>query len=114
MTARPQRAGRNYQVALFALVVVYLAAVFAGFLAPYDPSTQSRDLAFVPPTELHWVEMSGTIHLRPFVYEDGRSYPLRFFVRGAPYRVGRFFQSAGHLSGVDEPALLLLRGIAGF
>src|SRR5258705_3568055 len=114
MTARPQRAGRNYQVALFALVVVYLAAVFAGFLAPYDPSTQSRDLAFVPPTGLHWLDMSAPIHLRPFVYEDGRSYPLRFFVKGAPYRVGRFCQSDRHLFGVDEPAMLLLIGSDGF
>jgi peptide/nickel transport system permease protein len=114
MTSRPQPAGRSYQVALVALGVVYLAAIFAGFLAPYDPSTQSRDLAFVPPTGLHWVDMSGTIHLRPFVYEDGRSYPLRFFVRGAPYRVGRFFQSERHLFGVDEPAMLLLLGSDGF
>src|SRR5258705_3391396 len=114
MTARPQRAGRNHQVALFALVVVYLAAICAGFIAPYDPSTQSRDLAFAPRPGLHWVDMSGTIHLRPFVYEDGRSYPLRFFVRGAPYRVGRLFQSDRHLFGVDEPAMLLLLGSDGF
>jgi len=114
MTSRPHPAGRNYHVMLLALVVVYLAAIFAGFLAPYDPSAQSRDFAFVPPAGLHWIDMSGAVHLRPFVYQEGRPYPLRFFVRGAPYRIARLFSSQRHLLGVDAPAALFLLGTDGF
>jgi len=105
---------RHYTLPLAALVVVYLAAIFAGFLAPYDPSTQSRDLAFVPPTAVRWVDRSGAIHLRPFVYDGERPYPIRFLVRGAPYRIGRLFSSERHLFGVDAPAVLFLLGTDGF
>jgi peptide/nickel transport system permease protein len=111
---RPRPAGRNDKVLLAALAAIYLSAVFAGFLAPYDPSTQQRDFAFVPPTGLHWVEPSGTIHLRPFVYQDGRAYPVRFFARGAPYRIGGVLAGERHLIGVDAPATLFLLGTDGF
>ncbi len=111
---RPRHAGRNYRVPLLALVAVYLSAIFAGFLAPYDPSTQSRDFAFVPPTRVHWSDQSGSIHARPFVSDGERSYPIRFFVRGAPYRVAGLFSSDRHLIGVDQPAMLFLLGTDGF
>ena len=111
---RPRHAGRNYKVPLLALVAVYLSAIFAGFLAPYDPSTQSRDFAFVPPTRVHWIDRSGSIHVRPFVYNGERLYPIRFFVRGAPYRVAGLFSSDRHLIGVDQPATLFLLGTDGF
>ena len=114
MTSGPHHPGRNHHVALLALAGIYVTAICAGFFAPYDPSTQSRDLAFVPPTGLHWVDMSGTIYLRPFVYQGGRAYPVRFFVRGAPYRIGRFVPGERHLLGVDEPAMLFLLGTDGF
>ena len=114
MTSGPHHPGRNHHVALLALAGIYVTAICAGFFAPYDPSTQSRDLAFVPPTGLHWVDMSGTVHLRPFVYQGGRAYPVRFFVRGAPYRIGRFVQGERHLLGVDAPAMLFLLGTDGF
>jgi len=111
---RPRHAGRNYKVPFLALVAVYLSAVFAGFLAPYDPSTQSRDFAFVPPTRVHWSDPSGRISVRPFVYDAQREYPIRFFVRGAPYRVAGVFASDRHLIGVDQPATLFLLGTDGF
>ena len=100
---RPRHAGRNYKVPFLALAAVYLSAVFAGFLAPYDPSTQSRDFAFVPPTRVHWIDPSGRIYARPFVYDGERLYPIRFFVRGAPYRVAGVFASDRHLIGVEQP-----------
>src|SRR4029077_5517633 len=112
MRLRP--AGRSCKGPLLALVAVYLSALFAGFLAPYDPTTQSRDFAFVPPTHVQWIDPSGTFHWRPFVYEGGRSYPIRFFVRGAPYRVARVLSGERHLLGVDEPATLFLLGTDGF
>jgi peptide/nickel transport system permease protein len=111
---RPSPAARHYKLPLLALAAVYVSAVFAGFLAPYDPSTQSRDFAFLPPAHVHWSDVSGRMHWRPSVGDDGRPYPIRFFVRGASYRVAGLFSSDRHLIGVDEPARLFLLGTDGF
>jgi peptide/nickel transport system permease protein len=108
--------------ALACLTLVYLSAMFAGFLAPYDPTAQHRDLAFVSPTRIHFVDDSGRWHLRPFVYamtpsstgavaEDrSRPYPLRFVVRGAPHRLAGLFDSDWHLFGTESPTPLFLFG----
>jgi peptide/nickel transport system permease protein len=111
---RPRPAGPNYKLPLLALAAVYIAAIFAGFLAPYDPTTQSRDFAFVPPAGMHWIDRPAGLPLRPFVYEGGRPYPVRFFVRGTPYRIAGLFAGDRHLIGVDEPATLFLLGTDGF
>jgi peptide/nickel transport system permease protein len=106
------------------LAAVYLSAAAAGFLAPYDPVEQNRELAFAPPVRLRLVDDSGQFHLRPFVYarapragtfdvydEDrSRPYPIRFFPRGAPYRLAGLIPADRHLFGVDEPARLFLMG----
>jgi peptide/nickel transport system permease protein len=108
--------------ALACLTLVYLSAIFAGFVAPYDPTAQHRDLAFVPPTGIHFVDDAGRLHLRPFVYamspsstgavtEDrSRAYPLRFVVRGARYRLAGLVDSDWHLFGTESPTPLFLFG----
>jgi len=114
---------RRWPLALGLLGLVYLSAIAAGFLAPDNPTTQNRDLAFVPPTRLHFVDASGQWR-RPFVYgltrpsggvdeygEDrSRAYPVRFFVRGAPYRVAGLVETDWHLFGTDSPTRLFLFG----
>ena len=108
---------------LVLLGLVYLSTVFAGFLGPDDPATQNRDLSFAPPTRLHFVDATGRLHLRPFVYRLARSgdfeeyvedrsrvYPVRFFVRGAPYRVAGILSGDRHLFGTDSPSRLFLMG----
>lgn len=105
------------------LALVYLATVFAGFLSPHDPAAQHRDLPFAPPTRLHFMDAAGRLHLRPFVYvltrsagddayaEDrSRISPVRFFVRGAPYRVAGTFSGDRHLFGTDGPGHIFLMG----
>ena len=101
VTSTASGGARRWPLLLALLGLVYLSAITAGFLAPDDPITQNRDLAFVPPTRLHFVDATGRLHLRPFVYEltrpsgtveeygedQRREYPVRFFVRGARYRV---------------------------
>lgn len=102
------------------LVVSHLAIVCAGFIAPYAPASQNRELSYAPPTRVHFVDFSG-FHLRPFVYassaelddyrEDfSQKYPLHFFVKGDGYRFLALFQSNVHLFGVDAPARILLLG----
>ena len=99
------------RLALGGLGIVYVSTMCAGFLAPYDPVTQNRELAFAPPTRLHFVDPAGAVHLRPFVYGlAGRLYPVRFFVRGVPYRMAGMIQGDRHLVGTDGPPSLFLLG----
>jgi peptide/nickel transport system permease protein len=118
------RAGaRRWPVVLGLLGLVYLSAILAGFLAPDDPVAQNRELAFVPPTTIHFADASGRL-VWPFVYrltpsslgveeysEDrSRPYPVRFFVRGARYRIAGLVDADWHLFGTDSPARLFLFG----
>jgi peptide/nickel transport system permease protein len=107
-----------------ALVAFHLLMVFAGFLEPYDPATQDRDLAYAPPTLIHFRDSSG-FHVRPFVYavvagvdgyreERSHEIPLHFFVRGHAYTLLWIFKSNIHLFGVGAPARVLLLGTDGF
>jgi peptide/nickel transport system permease protein len=106
---------RGGRAAIVVLAAVHLAALLAGFLAPYPPTEQNRTLPYAPPTRLHFVDADGRFHPRPFVYalaereeapgvyeeDQTRRYPVRFLV-------------SGHLFGVDEPARLFLLGTDGF
>ncbi len=101
------------------LVAFHAVAVGAGFLAPYDAAEQDRALPFAPPTRLHFFDVDGRFHLRPFVYrqelepgtfdeyrEDrGRRYPLRFLMDSG---------DGLRLFGVDPPARVFLLGSDGF
>jgi peptide/nickel transport system permease protein len=106
------------------LALLYLVVVAAGFFAPGDPVTQNRELTFAPPTRVHFVDPSGRLHWRPFVYplalrpgtldtyeEDRtRMYPVRFFIRSTPVRIAGLFSSDRRLFGTDSPTPLFLLG----
>src|SRR5438876_7598863 len=105
-------------ILLLALVLLHVIVIFAGFIAPYDPSVQNRELPYAPPTRLHFVDASG-FHLRPFVhastlvldsYQEDRTqkYPVRLFVRGDGYTILGILRSNVHLFRVDEPARIFL------
>jgi peptide/nickel transport system permease protein len=110
---------------LFALLAAsHLVLLFAGFFAPYDPTTQNRDLPYAPPTRVHFKDGSG-VHLRPFVYawtsvdgdqpesyQEDRSheYPLHFFVSGPSYKLLGIYETSAHLFAVEEPCKVLLFG----
>ena len=104
------------------LVILYLLALFAPFLAPYAESDIDRERFFHPPTPLHMRDAAGHWHARPFVYgsrggldqtyrvDTGRTFPLRAFVRGARYRLFGCLPSDRHLFGVDPPGRIFLLG----
>ncbi|HEY7389741.1 MAG TPA: hypothetical protein VH640_14590, partial [Bryobacteraceae bacterium] len=105
---------RTYSAAIL-LVLIHGVALFAPFLSPYDPVAQHRDFSYAPPTRIHWIDRSGGFHLRPFVYSsaaggDNRPYPIRFFVRGYPYRLLGVFPCTRHIIGVDSGATMFLLG----
>lgn len=97
------------------LIVLYTIALFAGFLSPYEITTQHFEYPLLPPQTVH-VLRDGRL-TRPFVYglkrrRDPVTYqssyaedrsvvePIRLLVRGEPYRLLGVFQTDLHLFGV--------------
>lgn len=110
-------------VLLVLLAALHLAILAAGFIAPYDPAVQNRDLSYAPPTRVHLRDSSGW-HL-PFVYrwvpdvdgyrEDASTrYTIHLLARGEPHTILWIFRSDTHLFRVDEPARILLFGTDSF
>jgi peptide/nickel transport system permease protein len=112
------------------LAGLHLILLCAGFFAPYDPTTQDRELPYAPPTRIHFKDDSG-FHVRPFVYawtsvldgdqagsykeDTSRELPLDFFVRGPSYKLlGAYVTTTVHLFGVDAPGKVLLFGTDGY
>ncbi|NOT44554.1 MAG: ABC transporter permease [Acidobacteria bacterium] len=108
------------------LVLFYLLAVLAPFVAPYSQEEMDRQRYFHPPQALRWGGASG-VSLRPFIRpttltdprnfgysEDAAEAPVRFFVRGAPYTLLGLVESDVHLFGVDAPARIYLLGTDSF
>jgi len=110
--------------AVIFLGLVHAVIIFAGFLAPYEPITQHRELPFAPPMRLHFLDSQGHWHLHPFVcepelrpgtfyeYDESctRQYPVRWFVTGSQYRLAGMLASHTHLFGVDPPAQIFVLG----
>ncbi|MBA2666532.1 MAG: ABC transporter permease, partial [Trueperaceae bacterium] len=126
---------KRHNVAIFGLgvlVVMYLMAAFAGFIAPYGMNEYRRSpsAAFVPPMQVHWIDPETGGLTRPFIYNyasgrdpvtrqqvwleeiDGPRYPIEFFVRrpNQPYKILGIFRSDLRLFGVEEPARVFLWG----
>ena len=110
---------------LVVLTVLYLGALFAEFLSPYDPRIHDVRYLYSPPHRIHFVDENGKFSLRPFVYPltattDPRTYlttyledqseqhSLRFFVRGDPYKMWGLFAADLHLFGTTEGEVFLL------
>ena len=109
------------------LAAIHVVVALAGFFAPYGYATQNRMLPYVPPTQIHLQDPTGTWHMRPFVYEwvlddsgfsyredRSRAFPIRFLVRGESYKLFGLFTSDLHLFGVEAPAKVFLCGSDGF
>jgi peptide/nickel transport system permease protein len=116
MAWRRFRRHRPGMVGLGILVVLYLIVLFAGFIAPYHYADETRELPWAPPTAIHFSDANGS-SIRPFVHpfragfdenlntvitpDESRRCYLRFFVRGAPYKVFGLIPTDIHLFGVD-------------
>lgn len=122
---------RKHRIALIGgavLLVLYGMSLFADFIAPYSLDFSDRTKFYHPPTVPRFIDAEGRWHVRPFVYDTrlidpglrtfaedhSRVYPIRFLVRGEPYRLFWVIPSRIHLLGVDEPARLFLMGTDGF
>ncbi len=127
LTWRKFKRNRLALIGAVVLVVMYLMAAFAGFLAPYGDRETHSQFARTGPNGLHFVDAEGNFHLVPFVYglssamdrktfkmvftaDTDQRYELRLFVKGAPYRILGLIESDIHLFGVEAGGKLFLLG----
>ncbi|MBV7330126.1 ABC transporter permease [Chloroflexi bacterium TSY] len=106
-------------IGLFVLILFYLLALFAQFVAPYEPLHRFSNHLYMPPRSIYFRDDDGNWQ-RPFVYavelktnketythefiEDrGTKYPIRFFVHGDEYKLWGLWRMDWHLYGVDDP-----------
>nr|HEU4741388.1 ABC transporter permease [Meiothermus sp.] len=117
------------------LLVLYLGALFADFLAPYPEGQSFRQFSYAPPTQVFWRDADGRL-TRPYVCASERKrnletfqvevvtdcsqgrYPIYFFVHGEPYKFLGFIPANLRLMGgdwlVNEQAHLFIWGTDDF
>jgi peptide/nickel transport system permease protein len=111
------------------LIFLYILAVFCEAFAVIDPKDYSRLHPYAPPQRVRFFDQ-GRFQFQPFVYGlDGvrdpvttriafsvnpdRKYPVKFFARGAPYKLWGLWEMDFHvitLDNVDGDGTLFLLG----
>lgn len=109
------------------LILFYLIAIAADFVAPYNPYNSQLDGSLLPPTQIYWVNPEGEF-IGPHVYpttqgpvniETGdrqiivdwqQPSPLRLFVTGEPYKILGLIPFDRHLFGAVGPGYINLIG----
>jgi len=95
------------------VILIYLVAAFAEFLAPYGPGDYSARYTYAPPQPLNiWngeslglfvngysVKVNPDSLAREFVIDPEIVIPVGLFVEGSPYRMWGLFESNIHLIG---------------
>lgn len=124
--AKPKR-DRSLYIGVAIVTALYLVAIFADFLAPYDHRHQQRLTPSAPASTISFTDQNGSFSLRPRVmgyrlanaltqtYEPDatRNAPVGIFVRGYSYRLLGLVETDLHLLGTisdaeDAPKLHLL------
>lgn len=99
------------------VILIYLVAIFAEFLAPYPSSHYNARYTYAPPQQLQiWdgerlglfvndygVEINPDSFAREFVIDPDSYIPVGFFVRGESYRMWGLFEWDRHLIGPINP-----------
>ena len=120
---------RKHTLAMISAVVLilfYLVAIFAPALAYVDPELSEAQRGLMPPQKVYWLDdgkLSPHIYAvkgardpktfkRVYVNDPETKIPLRFFVRGFPYKLLGLVPGDIHLLGVEgapiEESLFLL------
>ena len=110
------------RIALVFIGALHVLVLLAGFFAPYPFAMQNRNFPYAPPTRLHFVDQSGKLHLRPFVYgwtgdsesgyrEDPQHvFSVQFFVPSVEPGSNAFVRFPRHLFGVPAPGVIFILG----
>ena len=108
------------------LILLYLMALFADFLAPYTTEQRFNTFSYHPPTPIHFFDAQGRLNW-PFVYgikaerdpntlamiykeDTGVRLPIGFFVKAEPHKVLGILNTNIHLFGVDKRGGIFLFG----
>lgn len=101
---------------IFVLGVLYFAALFAEFVAPYSQEFKRLDHLYCPPQlprysfEDGWHVYAMRRHIDPVSFKQSyledrtRVIPLGFFVRGETYELWGLIRWDRHFFGVKDPA----------
>ncbi|MFZ6027005.1 MAG: ABC transporter permease [Chloroflexota bacterium] len=113
---------RKHKIALvcgLVMIVIYLIALFADFLAPFDPTLTHSDYLYAPPQAIHFRNQQGRWGLyvygltstvdpealrRVFTLDTSAEIPLEWFAEGWPYKFLGLFPADRHLFGPVDPA----------
>lgn len=103
------------------ILIFYVAALFAGFLAPYTLSTRFRQYIHMPPQPVH---LFNDGKFQPFVYNVGltidenlrkiyepdltQKIPIQFFARGESYKLFGLIDTDVHLFQAPGGVIALL------
>ncbi len=100
-----------------AILLFYLVALFANFLAPYGGDQRFTDYLYAPPQGLHFDTRHGlfTYGLEKKVDLDTlrttyrtdtqRILPIKYFVHDRPYKLLSLFDTDVHLYGIEDKDL---------
>jgi peptide/nickel transport system permease protein len=113
---------KKHKLAMIAapiIIFLYLIAIFCEFLSPTIPA-KTFPQKDSPPTKIHFVDKkTGKFSLQPYVYDikatvdkktfkrifaedTTKKYPVKFFVKGEPYKFWGLFPSTIHLFGIEN------------
>ncbi len=115
---------RKHRLAMTSLVIViliYLVALLAEFLAPFTPDEFQADYTYAPPQRLHlFLETENGLRFQPWVYgykveieeealrrvfvpDEETIHEIGFFVSGVPVTLLGFLETDRHLVGPKDP-----------
>lgn len=104
------------------ILLFYLTALFANFIAPYTLQERMTEYSFLSPQKVHFLNEGK---FQPFVYglkgsrdpvtlmrvyvpDPEKKISIRFFTQGEPYKLMGFIPATTHLFGVEEGIVSLL------
>ncbi|MDW5315869.1 ABC transporter permease [Rhizobium sp. PL01] len=111
---------KKHKIALVSLVVIccmYLIAIFADFIAPFDPNATNARFTYAPPQGIslmldgsfrpHVDQLSMTLNTesmrREFVADPTKPVSIGFFVSSEPYTLLGFIPLQTKLFGLTDP-----------
>lgn len=113
---------KKHKIALVSLVVIccmYLIAIFADFIAPFDPNATNARFTYAPPQDIslmldgsfkpHVAQLSMTLNTesmrREFVADPTKPVSIGFFVPSEPYNLLGFVPMQTKLFGLTDPQI---------
>lgn len=113
-------------IALVVLLLLYLAILFADFLAPYSKEFSDRHRAYAPPSKVFTIDENGRLS-RPYTYnyvryfdpeeykityklDRSKKFYLKFFAKGEKYKFLGLIPMDRHLVTVEAEGRLFLLG----